>query len=220
MKTAILFGASGLVGSHLLELLLSNNEYSKVKIFTRNIIKKNHPKLDIYNIDFKELDNHKDKIAGDDLFFCIGTTKKQTPNKLDYIDTELNLPIKTAQIAKENKIKSFIYISSGGANAKSKNLYLQNKGKAEDEILKLSFDFTAIIQPSLLLGNRSEFRIGERIAQFIFKKLSFIFIKKLRPFKAIQALTVARAIIKIINSQEKGVYFTSEKLEDLGSIYN
>ena len=220
MKTAILFGASGLIGSHLLELLLSNNEYSKVKIFTRNSIKKNHVKLDIYNINFKQLNNHKDNITGDDLFFCIGTTKKQTPNKLDYIETELKLPITIAQIAKENNIKSFIYISSGGSNAKSKNLYLQNKGKAEDEIVKLSFGFTAIIQPSLLLGNRSEFRIGERIAQFIFKKLSFIFIKKLRPFKAIQALTVARAIIRITNRQEKGVYFTSEKLEDFGSIYN
>lgn len=220
MKTAILFGASGLIGSYLLELLLNNSEYSKVKIFTRSIIKKNNAKLDIYNINFKELNNHKDKITGDDLFFCIGTTKKQTPNKFDYIDSELKLPITIAQIAKENKIKSFIYISSGGANAKSKNLYLQNKGKAENEIIKLSFGFTAVIQPSLLLGNRSEFRIGERIAQFIFTKLSFIFIKKLRPFKAIHALTVARAIIKIINRYEKGVYFTSEKLEDFGSIYN
>ena len=93
-------------------------------------------------------------------------------------------------------------------------------GENKDEIVKLSFGFTAIIQPSLLLGNRSEFRIGERIAQFLFKKLSFIFIKKLRPFKAIQALAVARAIIRIINRQEKGVYFTSEKLEDFGNIYN
>ena len=220
MKTAILFGASGLIGSHLLELLLNNKEYSKVKIFSRKSIKKNHPKLDIYNIDFKELDYHKDKITGDDLFFCIGTTKKQTPNKLDYIDIELRLPITIAQISKVNKIKSFTYISSGGANAKSKNLYLQNKGKAENEIVKLSFDFTAIIQPSLLLGKRSEFRIGERIAQFMFKKLSFIFIRKLRPFKAIPALIVARAIIKIINRQEKGVYFTSDKLEDFGRINN
>ena len=93
---------------------------------------------------------------------------------------------------------------------------MQNKGKAENEIINLLFDFTAIIQPSLLLGNRSEFRIGERIAQFIFKSLSFIFVGKLRPFKAILALTVSKAIIKIINKKEKKLYFTSDKLEILG----
>nr|MBT6354318.1 NAD(P)H-binding protein [Pelagibacteraceae bacterium] len=216
MKTAILFGATGLIGSHLLEELLNNEEYSRVKIFTRKDIKKIHSKLDIYNINFKQLDNYKDKIIGTDCFFCLGTTRRQTPNKLDYIDTEFNLPVSIAQIAKENKIKSFIYVSSGGANAQSKNLYLQNKGKAENEIINLLFDFTAIIQPSLLLGNRSEFRIGERIAQFIFKSLSFIFVGKLRPFKAIHALTVSKAIIKIINKKEKNLYFTSDKLEILG----
>ena len=216
MKTAILFGATGLIGSHLLEELLNNEEYSRVKIFTRKDIKKIHSKLDIYNINFKQLDNYKDKIIGTDCFFCLGTTRRQTPNKLNYIDTEFNLPVSIAQIAKENKIKSFIYVSSGGANAQSKNLYLQNKGKAENEIINLLFDFTAIIQPSLLLGNRSEFRIGERIAQFIFKSLSFIFVGKLRPFKAIHALTVSKAIIKIINKKEKNLYFTSDKLEILG----
>ena len=216
MKTAILFGATGLIGSHLLEELLNNEEYSRVKIFTRKDIKKIHSKLDIYNINFKQLDNYKDKIIGTDCFFCLGTTRRQTPNKLDYIDTEFNLPVSIAQISKENKIKSFIYVSSGGANAQSKNLYLQNKGKAENEIINLLFDFTAFIQPSLLLGNRSEFRIGERIAQFIFKSLSFIFVGKLRPFKAIHALTVSKAIIKIINKKEKNLYFTSDKLEILG----
>ena len=216
MKTAILFGATGLIGSHLLEELLNNEEYSRVKIFTRKDIKKIHSKLDIYNINFKQLDNYKDKIIGTDCFFCLGTTRRQTPNKLDYIDTEFNLPVSIAQIAKENKIKSFIYVSSGGANAQSKNLYLQNKGKAENEIINLLFDFTAFIQPSLLLGNRSEFRIGERIAQFFFKSLSFIFVGKLRPFKAIHALTVSKAIIKIINKKEKNLYFTSDKLEILG----
>ena len=216
MKTAILFGATGLIGSHLLEELLNNEEYSRVKIFTRKDIKKIHSKLDIYNINFKQLDNYKDKIIGTDCFFCLGTTRRQTPNKLDYIDTEFNLPVSIAQIAKENKIKSFIYVSSGGANVQSKNLYLQNKGKAENEIINLLFDFTAFIQPSLLLGNRSEFRIGERIAQFFFKSLSFIFVGKLRPFKAIHALTVSKAIIKIINKKEKNLYFTSDKLEILG----
>ena len=114
-------------------------------------------------------------------------------------------------------------MSSGGANEKSKNLYLQNKGRAENEIIKLSFNFTAIIQPSLLLGIRNKTRIGEGIAQFIFKKLSFLFIGKLRPFKAIPAIDVAKAIMKIVENKKdkdinKVIYFTSDKLEDFAKL--
>tara|TARA_B100000965_G_scaffold351632_1_gene326351 strand:+ start:32 stop:685 length:654 start_codon:yes stop_codon:yes gene_type:complete len=216
MKTAILFGATGLIGNNLLDLLITNQEYYKIKIFTRRSFKKKHPKLEIHNVNFNQIDLHSKDIAGDDCFFCIGTTRKQTPNKQDYINVELNLPIKIAKIAKLNKVNSFIYVSSGGANAKSKNLYLQNKGKAESEIIKLSFNYTAIIQPSLLLGKRNQTRITESIAQFIFKNLSFIFIGKLKPFKAIQSKTVANAIIKIITTNKNDIYFSSEKLADLG----
>ena len=80
--------------------------------------------------------------------------------------------------------------------------------------MELSFNFTAIIQPSLLLGTRNEIRIGESVAQFIFKKLSFLFIGTLRPFKAIPAINVAKAIIKIVENKYSGVFFTSDKLED------
>ena len=217
MKTAILFGATGLIGNHLLELLLIDNYYSKIKVFSRNKIKKKHSKLEIYNINFNHINDYVNIITGDDCFFCIGTTKKQTPNKHDYIEIELNLPIKIAQISKDNKIKSFIYVSSGGANSKSKNLYLQNKGKAEDYIKNLLFHFTVIIQPSLLLGNRKELRIAEKIAQLIFKMLSFFFIGILRPFKPIHAETVAKAIIKIIKNKKNNIYFSSDKLEDLAN---
>ena len=117
-----------------------------------------------------------------------------------------------------NNIKSFIYVSSGGANADSRNLYLQNKGKAEKEIINLSFDFTAIIQPSLLLGDRKENRVGERIAKSIFKSLSFIFVGKLRSFKAIHANNVAKAIMHITKNQLNDLFFTSDKLEDLSRI--
>ena len=215
MKTAILFGATGLIGNHLLDLLLKNPAYYKIKVFVRKEIKKKHPKLETYNINFNELDKYTNQIIGDDCFFCIGTTRKQTPDKLNYIDTELSLPKKIADLTKKNKILSFIYVSSGGANANSKNLYLQNKGKAEDYIIKLSFNYTAIIQPSLLLGSRNENRVGEKIAQFLFKYLSFLFVGQLRPFKAIPAFNVANAINKIINNNIEGIYFTSDKLEDL-----
>ena len=215
MKTAILFGATGLVGKHLLSLLIENNEYDKIKIFLRKDIITKSQKIEKYVIDFNELENHKDKIIGDDCFFIIGTTRRVTPKKNDYIDVELNLPVKISKIAKDNNVKSFIYVSSGGANANSRNLYLQNKGKAEQEIINLSFEFTAIIQPSLLLGDRNENRIGEKIAKFIFINLSFIFIGKLRTFKAIHAKNVAKAIIIINERKLDDLFFTSDKLEDL-----
>ena len=218
MKTAILFGASGLVGGHLLNLLVNSNEYDKIKIFSRKDIETKNPKIEKYVIDFNELEKHKDEVVGDDCYFAIGTTRRLTPNKNDYIDVELNLPVKIAKIARDNNIKSFIYVSSGGANADSRNLYLQNKGKAEKEIINLSFDFTAIIQPSLLLGDRKENRVGERIAKSIFKSLSFIFVGKLRAFKAIHANNVAKAIMHITKNQLKDLFFTSDKLEDLSKI--
>ena len=95
---------------------------------------------------------------------------------------------------------------------------LQNKGKAESEIKKLSFNFIAIIKPSLLLGIRNETRIGESIAQFFFKRLSYIFIGKMRSFKAIPAIDVAKAIIKIVENKDSGIYFTSDKLEDFAKL--
>ena len=203
-----------------MKFLLLSNYYQKIKIFTRNSINIQHSKLEVYQINFNDLDNESDKITGDDCFFCIGTTRKQTPIKKNYIDIEFNLPTKIAKITKKNNVKSFIYVSSGGANPESKNLYLKNKGMAEENIINLKFNFTAIIQPSLLLGSRKEFRIGERIAQFIFKNLSFIFIGKLKPFKAIKSEIVAKAIVKIIKDSKKDIYFSSEKLEYLGNLDN
>ena len=117
MKTAILFGATGLIGKNLLKLLIQDNDYAKIKLFTRKSIDKKHPKLEIYNIDFNKLEDFAKNITGDECFFTIGTTRKLTPVKKIYINIELNLPKKISKIAKDNKINSFIYVSSGGSNS-------------------------------------------------------------------------------------------------------
>ena len=100
MKTAIIFGSSGLIGSQLLELIVNNGKYSKIKLFVRSEISNSSSKIEIIKTNFNNLENHKDSIIGDDCFFCIGTTRKNTPNKNEYIKIEYNLPIEIAKIAK------------------------------------------------------------------------------------------------------------------------
>ena len=112
MKTALLFGASGLVGSHLLNQLISNNNYSKIKLFVRSTIEIDDPKIEIIQTDFNNLENQKEDIKGDDCFFCIGTTKKNSPDKNEYRNVELDIPEEIAKIAKSNLVNSFIFVSA------------------------------------------------------------------------------------------------------------
>ena len=101
MKTALIFGSSGLVGSKLLELIINNNKYSRIKLFIRSEIYSSNSKIEIIKTDFNNLENYKESIIGDDCFFCIGTTRKNTPDKNEYIRIEYNLPLEVAKIAKK-----------------------------------------------------------------------------------------------------------------------
>ena len=134
MKTALLFGSSGLIGGHLLRQLIENNDYAKIKVFVRSVPEINDPKVEIIKTDFNNLDNHKEEIKGDDCFFCIGTTKKNSPDKNEYRRVELDVPKKIAQIAKSNSVNSFLFVSSGFADPKNSGDYLRFKGEVEEEL--------------------------------------------------------------------------------------
>jgi len=111
MKTALVFGSSGLIGNELLNVITQNNNYNKIKLFVRSVPNSNYPKAEVIQTDFNHLEKHKDSIVGDDCFFCIGTTRKDTPDKNEYRRIEYNLPVDTAKIAKSNYVKSFVYVS-------------------------------------------------------------------------------------------------------------
>ena len=113
MKTALLFGSSGLIGGHLLNQLIKNDYYDKIQIFVRSVPEINDPKVEIIKTDFNNLENHREDIKGDDCFFCIGTTRQNSPDKNDYRRVELDIPKEIAQIAKSNSINSFVFVSSG-----------------------------------------------------------------------------------------------------------
>ena len=214
MKTALLFGASGLVGSHLLNQLISNNNYSKIKLFVRSAIDLNDPKIEIIQTDFNNLENHREDIKGDDCFFCIGTTKKNSPDKNEYKRVELEVPKQIAQIAKTNFVNSFVFVSSGYADPKSSGDYLKFKGEVEEELKKLNFLKLGVMRPSFLLGDRKEKRVGEKIGIFIFKLISPLLLGPLKKMKPIHSEIVARSMIKVANEDlQKNTFESNEIIE-------
>ena len=213
MKTAIIFGSSGLIGNELFKTILLNNSYDKIKVFVRSIPEVNNPKVEIIKTDFSNLEQYKDKIIGDDCFFCIGTTKKDTPDQDEYRRVEYNIPVDVAKIAKTNSVKSFYYVSSIGANPNASSNYLKNKGQVEGELKNLNFSKLAIIRPSLLIGNRKSFRLGEVIFTPVMNTLTLFAFGSLKKYKPIKIQNVVKAILHISKNVSDKIVFESDELE-------
>ena len=212
MKTALLFGSSGLIGGNLLNILIQNNDYNKIKIFVRSEPETLDSKIEIIKADFNNLKNYIEDIKGDDCFFCIGTTKQNSPDKNEYKRIERDLPVEIAQIAKANSIDSFVYGSSGFADPKNSGAYLRYKGEVEEELKKLNFTKLVIMRPSFLMGNRKEKRYGEKIGIFLFKLLSPLFLGPLKKMKPIKAEEVAKAMINVAQKDYEQIIFESNEI--------
>ena len=212
MKTAIVFGSTGLIGGHLVNQLIQDNYYTKIKIFVRSQTSINNEKVEVINIDFNNLGNHKTEITGDDCFFCIGTTKQNSPDKNDYQKVELDIPKEIAQIAKANSVKSFIFISSIYANPNSSGNYVKFKGLVEEELKRLNFYKLGILRPSFLMGKRKEIRVGEKIGIFAFSALSPLLFGPFKKMRPISSENVAKAMIKIAKENLQKITFESDEI--------
>jgi len=217
MKTALLFGSSGLVGGHLLNQLIKNINYSKIKLFVRSVPEINDPKVEIIKTDFSNLQNHNEDIKGDDCFVCIGTTKKNSPDKDEYKRVELDIPKEVAKIAKSNLVNSFIFVSALYANPKSSGYYVRFKGLVEEELKELNFPKLGIMRPSFLIGNRKEKRASETIGIFVFKLLSPLLLGPLKKMKPIHSKIVARAMIAVIQNDIQQTIFESNEISEISS---
>ena len=214
MKTALLFGASGLVGSHLLNQLIKDSNYSKIRLFVRSVTEIIDPKVEIIKTDFNNLQNYKEDVKGDDCFFCIGTTKQNSSNKDEYRRVELDIPKEIAKIAKLNLVNSFIFVSAIYANPNSSGDYVKFKGLVEEELKRLNFPKLALMRPSFLMGDRKEKRVGEKIGIFVFKLLSPLLLGPLKKMRPINAETVAKAMIRAANENlEKNIFESNEIAE-------
>ncbi|HET8886565.1 MAG TPA: NAD(P)H-binding protein, partial [Salinimicrobium sp.] len=158
MKTAIIIGSTGLTGSILLEKLLQDVRYGNIKLFSRSSVGIENAKIEEHLVNLFELEKYKELFTADEVFCCIGTTQKRTPDKTTYHKIDYGIPVNAAKLAKENGISTFLVISALGANPESRFFYNRTKGEMERDVLKQKIPQTYFFQPSLIAGDRKENR--------------------------------------------------------------
>ena len=152
------------------------------------------------------------------VFFVLAPQKKDTPDKDEYRRVEYNIPVEVAKITKANSIKSFYYVSSIGANPNASSNYLKNKGQVEEELKNLNFSKLAIIRPSLLIGNRKSFRLGEVIFTPVMNTLTLFAFGGLKKYKPINIQNVVKAILYISKNVSDKIVFESDELERIAKL--
>ncbi len=198
MKTAIVVGATGLVGGHITQKLLEDNRYIKVKVFVRKSVRISNPKLEMHIINFDKIDDWKDQLVGDELYSALGTTIKKAGSKDVQYKIDYTYQYEVAKAASQNGVTKYLLVSSAGANYKSGNFYLRIKGKLDEAVQQLAFKSSLIFRPSILVGERSEKRLGESIGIKIAETITKL-IPALKKYRPIKASKVAEAMIKSAN---------------------
>ncbi|MBL7737742.1 MAG: NAD(P)H-binding protein [Chitinophagaceae bacterium] len=204
-KTVSLIGVTGLIGSHLYELLKKDTRIGTIRLIVRRPVPKDDPRVEIKLVDFADAESLQLAIDGSDVVFCtIGTTQKKVKgDKEAYRKIDYDIPVHAARCCKATGCGTFVLVSAVGANSKSSNFYLRLKGEVEDAVKGIGLRSVHFMRPSILLGARKEFRLGEKIGTVVMPVISFLFPAK---YKAVHAQDVARAMLAAANENKDGVF--------------
>ena len=217
-KTAIILGATGLTGHILFQKLIEDDRYDCIKLFSRSKIEGLPKKVKQFTGNLLKLDQFKADFIADEVYCCIGTTAKKTPNKTLYKQIDYGIPVTGAKLSKENNIHTFLVISAMGANKNSNVFYNKTKGEMEHDVLQQHIKNTFVLRPSLIDGERKERRILEKIGLVVFKIIQPLFIGTLKKYKIINAESIAQAMIILANTKNHNeVIITSEHINKLGN---
>lgn len=210
---AILIGATGLVGSNVLQLLLDDNRYDAVLVFHRRPTGFSHPKLKEHIIDFDEPEKWKHLVTGDHLFSTLGTTIKKAGSKEAQYKIDYTYQYEVAKAAAVNGVAGYALVSSLGANADSSSFYTRIKGELDKAVQELEFENILIVRPSFLDGDRNEFRLGERIGVVLAKIACKI--PGLKKYHPIKAEIVAKAVIQGLQTKNDHIIYESQEIYNL-----
>jgi uncharacterized protein YbjT (DUF2867 family) len=194
-KSALVAGASGLIGRHCVELLLNHEAYTEVKILVRKPVAIRHPKLTVCLIDFDKLENHAEALIADDVFCALGTTIRKAGSQAAFRKVDFDYTVKIAALAQHADARQFLLVSSIGANPRSRIFYNQIKGDVEKAVRRIPFNSVQIFRPSLVLGKREERRSSEQIGAALMAALGWGLVGPMRRWKAVDAHSVARAMV-------------------------
>lgn len=210
MPHFIIAGSTGLIGQAIAQQLASVD--AQVTLLARREIPTFSANQQLMMTDFKQLSFPKSTSNDDTLFCALGTTIKTAGSKQEFEAVDLHLVVSVAKAAKAAGIKRLVVVSSTGTSAKARGFYLQTKARMEAALIEIGFEHLVILRPSLLLGERNEFRLAERIGEVISKALKPLFIGKLRRFRPVQARAVAAKMIALASSESKVRIVESEEI--------
>lgn len=196
MKNALLFGATGFIGSQLLPMLLAEADYDRVTIIVRRDPGVRHAKLMVLIGDLDALPALAERIDADDVFIALGTTKAKVPDESAYYRVDHDYPVRAAAVAQARGATGVFLVSAVGANAGSRVFYLRTKGEAERDVIALGIPRTHIFRPSQLMGERAESRPLERLTMAALPAMQWLLVGSARKYRGIAAADVARAMLR------------------------
>ena len=204
-RTALIIGATGLIGSQLLTKLLHSPFYDRVVVLTRKTLGITNTKLTEVIFDFDKPD--ASKVVANDIFCCLGTTIKKAGSKEAFKKVDLEYPLTIAALAQKNGAEKFLIVTAMGADASSGIFYNQVKGEVQQSLIALKYPVLHILQPSLLLGERQESRLGEKVGEVLAAVFKPFMLGPLKKYRAIDSGKVANAMLELAKKSDKGVFF-------------
>ena len=216
-RTALVAGGSGLVGGHVLRLLLDDPQYERLTVLARHELPITHKKLEQRVVGFDRLAQMSDFPRVHDVVCCLGTTIKRAGSQEAFRKVDHTLVVELARVAVRHRASQFLVVTALGADPRSRVFYNRVKGEVEEALRRFSFDGLHIFRPSLLLGKRTERRPAEWMARMLSPLVAWAFMGSLARYRPIRAEAVARAMVRVAREAARGArVYESDEIRRLG----